>query len=247
MGQDPADALGRHGEPAPRRPGGWCRARGQKRQEKCGGNLRFHALQFNKYPLHISPSVAKGTVLSTPPYPGIVRRMSRARWAILAMYTAGIFLFLPYTPRLVRWSNARFGPGAAIVAVGAVLALAGAACVRRLRGARAAFPWPHLALGALGLAAWAAWLLLASSPIGRVHLPEYGLLAILAAWAVGGGSGAAIGSGIAAAGVGLLDELVQLATPGRVFDWWDVALNAAAALLGGLACAWWRWTAKAQP
>ena len=86
--------------------------------------------------------------------------MNTVRWAVLTLYTACIFLSLPYTPRLVRWSSARFGP---------------------------------------------------------------------------------------AAGVGFLDELVQLVTPGRVFDWWDVAPNAAAALLGGLACAWWRWTAGARP
>jgi len=172
--------------------------------------------------------------------------MNRARWAVPALYTAGIFLSLPYTPRLVKWSNARFGAEAAVAAVGVVLALAGALLARRLLNARPAFPWPHLALAALGSASWAAWRLLASSAIGRVHLPEYGLLAILAAWAAGGATGAAIGCGAAAAGVGFLDELVQLATPGRVFDWWDVALNAAAALLGGLACAWWRWTGKAR-
>jgi len=173
--------------------------------------------------------------------------MNRARWTVLTLYTAGIFLSLPYTPRLVKWSNARFGPETAILAGGLTLALAGVIFFNHLLRARANYPWPHLALAALGLAAWAAWRLLASSPIGRVHLPEYGLLAILAAWAAGGGRGAAIGSGCAAAGVGFLDELVQLATPGRVFDWWDVALNVAAALLGGLACAWWRWTAQARP
>jgi len=41
--------------------------------------------------------------------------MSRARWTVLALYTAGIFLSLPYTPRLVKWSNARFGPEAALL------------------------------------------------------------------------------------------------------------------------------------
>ena len=134
------------------------------------------------------------------------------RWVVLALYTAGIFLSLPYTPQLVKWTNARFGSEAAIAAVGAVLVAAGALFARRLMGRRPAFPWPHLALVALGSASWAAWRLLASSPIGRVHLPEYGLLAILAAWAVGGASGAAIGSGVAVAGVGFLDELTQLIT-----------------------------------
>jgi len=173
--------------------------------------------------------------------------MRRARWTLLALYTAGIFLSLPYTPLFVKWSNARFGPEAAIFVVGGVLTLAGAILVRRLKKTRAAFPWPHLALAALGLASWGAWQILASSPIGRVHLPEYALLAILAGWAVGGGIPAALGSGIAAASVGFLDELVQLVTPGRFFDWWDVALNVAAASLGALACAWWRWTGKLPP
>ncbi len=173
--------------------------------------------------------------------------MNNSRGVVLVLYTAGIFLSLPYTPRLVKWSNARLGPAAAIAAVGAVLTFAGALLVHRLWRARAAWPWPHLALAALGLASWAAWRLLASSPIGRIHLPEYGLLAILAAHAVGGGIGTALVCGIAAAGVGFLDELVQLVTPGRVFDWWDVTLNVAAALLGGLTCSWWRWTARRPP
>jgi len=173
--------------------------------------------------------------------------MRRSRWAALILYTAGIFLSLPYTPALVRRSNALFGPQAAVLAIGLVLAAAGALLVRRVRGAGAAFPLPHLGLAAIGLGAWAAWRLLASSPIGRVHLPEYGLLAVLAARAFGGATLGAFGGGAAAAGIGLFDELVQGATPGRVFDWWDVALNAAAALLGGFACAWWRWTGKPGP
>lgn len=168
--------------------------------------------------------------------------MKRARWIAFALYTAAIFLSLPYTPRIVRIGGERLGAQAAVVAAGAALALVGGLLVLRLRQARAAFPRPHLALAAIAAAGFAAWTLLASSPVGRVHLPQYGLLAVLASRAIGGASGAALGGGAAAAGIGLLDEAVQGATPGRVFDWWDVALNAAAALLGALAWAWWRWT-----
>ncbi len=169
-----------------------------------------------------------------------------SRWVVLVLYTAAIFLSLPYTPRIVGWSRERFGAQAAVLAVGAVLALSGALLLRRLSRSRAPSPYPQLALAALGLAAGAAWQLLASSPIGRVHLPEYGLLAVLAGRAFGGATLGALGGGAAAAALGLLDELVQGVTPDRVFDWWDVALNAAAALLGGLACAWWRWTGKGR-
>jgi hypothetical protein len=173
--------------------------------------------------------------------------MRRARWAVLLLYVAAVFLSLPYTPMLVHWSNARFGPGATQLPATVALALAGAFFALRLLRTRRPFPWPHLALAAIAVAAGASWRLLASSPIGRVHLPEYGLLAVLAGRAFGGTIPAALGGGAAAAVVGLLDETVQLFTPGRVFDWWDVALNVAAAVLGGLACAWWRWTRGTPP
>ena len=57
--------------------------------------------------------------------------MRRARWAVLFLYTAGIFLSLPYTPLLVRGPNALFGPEAAIVTAAAVLAVGGALSHRR--------------------------------------------------------------------------------------------------------------------
>ena len=143
--------------------------------------------------------------------------MSRARWAVLVLYTAAIFLSLPYTPRLVRWSNARFGPGAAIVAVAAVLAPGGCAASPPPAAAFARpSRWPHLALaGPRRSPRWAAWRLLASSPIGRVHLPEYGLLALLAARAFGGATrrGARRRWRPPPASA-CLDELVQGAHPG---------------------------------
>lgn len=175
--------------------------------------------------------------------PGYRRGMRKNALAALLLYLAAILLSLPFTPQLVRWANARFGRGTVLLPVVVLLVVVGIALLRRLaaRGRRNA-PWPHLALAGIILGQFAAWRLLASSPVGRVHLPEYGLLSVLAFRAGGGTMRAALGGGALAAAVGLLDEIVQLVTPGRVFDWWDVALNAAAALLGALACAWWRWT-----
>lgn len=169
------------------------------------------------------------------------------RWAALVAYAAGMFLSLPYTRPIVSWAEARLGRGAVIAAAAALLGLAGGLLLGRLRRTPGAFPWPALALAALAAASWGTWRFLASSPIGRIHLPEYALLALLAARAFGGGARATLGGGAAAAAIGLIDEGVQGVTPGRVFDWWDVALNAAAALLGALAWAWWRWTGMQRP
>lgn len=167
--------------------------------------------------------------------------MGRARWIVLVLYAAALFASIPYTRALVVRAGERFGPQTPVAAALAVLAGAAALLAARLQRAVPRFPWPHLALAAIAAAAVAAWRLLASSPIALVHLPEYALLALLAGRAFGGGTTAALGGGAAAAAVGLVDEMVQGVTPGRVFDWWDVALNAAAGLLGALVLAWWRW------
>ena len=63
------------------------------------------------------------------------------------------------------------------------------------------------------------------------------------------GTGTLLAAFAAASAVGFVDEAVQHFLPNRVFDWYDVGLNSAAALLGLLASAWWSWTsppARAQ-
>jgi hypothetical protein len=168
------------------------------------------------------------------------------RWGALLAYAAGMFLSLPYTRPLVSWAEARLGRGVVLAAVAVLLGLAGGLLLGRLRRTPRACPWPALALAALAGATWGAWRILASSPIGRIHLPEYALLAVLAALAFGEGRRATLGGGAAAAAIGLIDEGVQGVTPGRVFDWWDIALNAASSFLGAAALAWWRWTGCAR-
>ena len=87
---------------------------------------------------------------------------------------------------------------------------------------------------------------LASSPIGRVHLAEYALLAVLVVRALPGPPGAPHnGAGfLIASAIGLADETVQYFLPNRVFDWYDVALNVGASLLGVLTLAWWSFAGK---
>lgn len=64
-----------------------------------------------------------------------------------------------------------------------------------------------------------------------VHLGEYGVLSLLAWWMlapVAGRRGPWAALGLAFF-VGFVDECTQGATPGRFFDWRDVAVNAIAA------------------
>ena len=86
--------------------------------------------------------------------------------------------------------------------------------------------WRRLAL--VGTLAGGLMLGVADGPVDRLHLPQYALLVLLLA-AVLASPWHALGiAGI----VGIGDELAQRMIPGRVFDWWDVLLNALGALLG---------------
>jgi VanZ family protein len=67
---------------------------------------------------------------------------------------------------------------------------------------------------------------LSAVPAEAVHLVEYGILAVLFRRALPGGAGASI---LAAGLIGILDEVIQGATPGRVFDVRDIVINVLAA------------------
>jgi hypothetical protein len=160
---------------------------------------------------------------------------ARRRAAVLALWVALIFAMAPVTRPLAEWLLATrlgawaFGPG--------LLVVIGAGTVVIARGlARRGAPlgvWLLLALAAGGYLAALQWLTV--RPIERIHLPEYGVVAALAWWAL---RGRRIAVGRAHAGalaitlvVGLADEALQLVIPRRFFDWRDVALNGAAGLL----------------
>jgi len=168
---------------------------------------------------------------------------------LLAFYLVAIFASLPFLPEIVTWAKSRLGPAAVSLPLEALLVLCALLpALRLLRRPRPSLPWPHLAYLLLLLAALTTLSTLASSPIGRIHLVEYGLLSIiiLRALPTPRTAGSYLVAFAAAAAVGFADEIVQIAIPNRVFDWYDVGINASAALLGSVTAAWWRWTGPGE-
>jgi len=108
------------------------------------------------------------------------------------------------------------------------------------------FPWPHLALCGIGLCAW---------PPGTCSPPRRSAActcrSTLCSRSWRRGRPRRDRRGARQRRRGRRRRLPRRGGaarhPGRVFDWWDVAINVAAALLGGLVCAWWRWTAGVKP
>lgn len=168
---------------------------------------------------------------------------------LLALYLAALFLTLPFLPEVVTFVTGRLGRGFVYVPLYLLLALCGLLPASiLLLPPRPKPPWPHLAYVGLAAGALLTVKVLASSPIGRIHLAEYALLAILILRALPGPRGRAqYGAALAlSALVGIADEVVQHFLPNRVFDLYDIALNSAASALGILAAAWWTWTDRVR-
>ena len=168
----------------------------------------------------------------------------------LTFYLVTIFVSLPFLPEIVTWARSRLGPAAVSLPLEALFVLCALLpALRLLRRPRPSPPWPHLAYLLLLLAAMTTLSTLASSPIGRIHLVEYGLLSILILRALpqSQSAGSYLVAFAAAAAVGFADEIIQIPIPNRVFDWYDVGLNTSAALLGSVTAAWWRWTDSGSP
>ncbi len=102
--------------------------------------------------------------------------------------------------------------------------------------------WALTAAAVLGYALALLWL--RAIRLERVHLPEYGIAAALAWWALvprfGDRWPAYVAAAAIAAAIGWGDELVQAVTPGRYYDLRDVAANAVGATLGTIVIAVWR-------
>ncbi len=159
-------------------------------------------------------------------------RKSPARsWILVALYAASIFATLSLVRPLVTalrergvlglWVTIAFGAAITV----AIYALARGPLPRRAR--------PYLLL-VLVVLAW-AWLFMSLTlPEERIHILQYGLLAILVRRALAWHTSEArqyLGALLITAALGLGDELVQGILPTRVYDTRDVAINAVSATL----------------
>jgi hypothetical protein len=163
------------------------------------------------------------------------------RWLALAAYTAAIYGFLPLGPRVgmaigrTALGGWLLGPGIILLTAAATGAL-GLVLVRRAAPLRA---YTMLLGAGIGYVLAFSWL--SGQHLERTHLPEYGIAACLAWWALGGVMPGTVSRYVAAAAlaaaIGYGDELLQRVVPGRVYDLRDVAMNAVGAVLGTLVLA----------
>ncbi len=162
--------------------------------------------------------------------------MSRVRrWLPVVLWIAVIYTAIPLTRALSRWFADHVGLAVVTwLVIGTLVAGAagGAAlAIRRLGRLRSgSLPWLIAVVGILAL--WA--LSLRRSPEEAVHLPEYGVLAVLLWRALRPtvpDANVFVAGAVIGCLVGTVDEVIQWLTPERFWDWRDVALNGGAGAL----------------
>ena len=160
-------------------------------------------------------------------------------WSLFGLGVAALYLTLPIVRRLqFAISQAGGDPvlnAAPFVVLGLGLAL-GLGWLLFVRGDRR--PMTFFLLGNVGVAYFLVLTSLADIPIERMHLIEYGVVAILAYrctrhyWPQTKAYGVAM---LLVFDVGFVDEVIQFFLPTRVYDTRDVVTNGLAGLLGLLA------------
>ena len=154
-------------------------------------------------------------------------------WLATISYIILIYLCLPITFDLVKWINARASLGK-IVNSSIVLILttfAFAVSLKLLKAKRIKILTGLLSCSFLLMIG----LMNIKLPVERIHILEYGFLAVLACGAFQfdfSKRKSAVASLCFAALVGLFDEVIQYYLPNRFFEMRDVMLNVAGAVLG---------------
>jgi len=166
-------------------------------------------------------------------------RTKRLPWILLAAWILVIFATVPLVRRMQLWIRDTVGSEVfayAVIAAVVVAVSGGVAAVVRARR-RAA---PSTLLWLVAIAAVYVWwtLRLWKMPEEAVHLLEYGILGVLAYWALrqrAPDTAAFVAAALLGTAVGTVDEIIQWITPERYWDWRDIAINSGASALIQLA------------
>ena len=157
------------------------------------------------------------------------------RWLWFWLYVGLVFLTVPFArDAMLTLRNSNLLGAAVTVLYGAAVALVVYHVFFDLRYA----DWIALLVVAALISVIAALLLGVSIPEERVHFLQYGAMSLLARGALDRGTSRADTALLTLAGaagltalIGLLEECAQGLLPDRRFDWRDVAMNTAGAVI----------------
>ena len=151
-----------------------------------------------------------------------------ASWLGVGLWSLLLFALVPIARALEDLVEGTVGRAAFLYVVLAAFGLGAALVLRRLRDARGVSPIRWLVVGLLtafyGRMIWQ----LRESPVEALHFVLFGVLGLLALRALGHrvrDASAYVGAALIGAGVGIVDEGIQWATPERVWDLRDIGFN----------------------
>ena len=170
---------------------------------------------------------------------GIPRRQRSLtpRWLLVGVYVVLLFLFLPFTPRLVVVIQEEISRSLFSILVSAAIIITSGAFLYFLAFRSKKHILRAVLLAGLILVVFCGSIVLLENPVERTHLIEYGILGGLLFWALGesfkGPRLILYAVGISF-GIGYIDEVVQWLLPNRYYDIHDIVLNGLGGGLGVL-------------
>lgn len=166
-------------------------------------------------------------------------------WRYVWIYIALILISLPLTPDLRNFLSGLFSVEALVNGSLFIFFVTSIALVTILKKRIPLQALPYLIIWACALL---GLLMLIPIAVERIHIPEYGLLAILLfrAFRLSGYSmkNTYLLSLMWVVVAGALDEFIQHLLPNRYFAWRDIALNTIGGIVGLLSQRFYEWARK---
>ena len=163
------------------------------------------------------------------------------KWVVVFFYTAGIFVFTPFLPQLIRFASSqwsRSGVSNFVLGVEIIIALLilGAAIRFLIYRKKKAIIF-FIFTGGIFLLSVIIYQFI-PNPYEFTHLPEYAILSILIVRALDKEkrsnfiNNSYFLSGLITGVIGTGDEIYQHFLPNRFYTWYDIALNILGGILG---------------